>query len=100
MNDLLHIPLAFGGLLIFILDQYDKAISKYKEAFTWKTFWTRNWSGVAKNVICIFLMGWIAVLTEWEPSVEFSISIGYMGSALFKNRWLKKGTYTNGKEES
>ena len=98
MNDLLHIPLAFGGLALFVLDQYDRATVKHKELFKWRVFWSNNWSGILKNLICIFMMGLVAHWTEWEPTIEFSISVGYMGSALFKNKRLKLGTYAGKKE--
>ena len=92
-NELLHIPVAIGGLLTFLLDQYDRAKAKYGDMYSNKIFWQRNWSGLAKNGIAIIMVALLCSYTNWDPGLEFSFTVGYGGSAVLKSRWAKKGHY-------
>jgi len=89
--EMIHLPLALLGWLIFIVDQWDVAIKKHGDAFTFGLFISKNLPNFIMNLLCIVALGAIASNTGLQMSVAESIGAGYLGSQIFKNRFKRNG---------
>jgi hypothetical protein len=93
-SELTHLPWAFLGWFIFIVDQWEMAKRLKGDQFNWGIFIGRNLPSFLFNFLAMVALAGIAAGSGLEVSIAESIGMGYLGSQIFKNRYKKNGTKT------